>query len=98
MPLQEFWYENPDLLWVYRTSFINKEKEKKEEIEYQAWLIGCYTTYAVASCLSGGKTKYPNRPLTMKSQDKGKSLEVKIKAQLNKGQTILKQGENINGK
>ena len=98
MPLQEFWYENPDLLWVYRTSFINREKARGEEIEYQAWLIGCYTRYAIASYFNS-KAKYPTHPLTSTNKkDKGKSLQVKIKAQLSRGQQILKQGEIINGK
>lgn len=98
MPLQEFWYENPDLLWVYRTSFVNREKARNEEIDYLAWLIGVYTQYALASCFNGKKSRYPNKPLTNKKADKGKSLQVKIKAQLNRGQEILKQGEKINGK
>lgn len=100
MPLQEFWYENPDLLWVYRTSFINREKARGDEIDYQAWLIGCYVKHAIASCFSGGKAKYPTRPLsnTSSTHDKGKFLQEKIKAQLSRGQQILKQGERINGK
>lgn len=92
MPLQEFWYENPDLLWVYRTSFLNKEKQRSEELDYFAWLIGTYTQHAVASVLGGKGNKYPRKPLTY-NQEKRRSLEDKIKAQLHNGQTILEQGE-----
>ena len=100
MPLQEFWYENPDLLWVYRTSFINREKARGDEIDYQAWLIGCYVKHAIASYFSGGKAKYPTKPLSSTSvaRDKGMLLQERIKAQLNKGKQILIQGEKINGK
>lgn len=99
MPLQEFWYENPDLLWVYRTSFVNKEKARNEEIDYQAWLTGVYVRHAIVSYFSNGKAKYPSQPLASGSmQNKGKSLQAKIKAQLSKGQQILKQGERVNGK
>lgn len=99
MPLQEFWYENPDLLWVYRTSFDNKEKARSDEIDYQSWLIGCYVRQAVSSVLSNGKVKYPNKPLMSSSTpDKRMSLQTKIKAQLSKGREILKQGEKTNGR
>lgn len=94
MPLQEFWYENPDLLWVYRTSFLAKEEQRTKEIEYQAWLIGVYTQHAIASYFGGKKNKYPSRPFGLEAKEKRKSLEYKIKAQLHKGQTILKQGES----
>lgn len=94
MPLQEFWYENPDLLWAYRTSFVNKEKIRSDEIDYQAWLIGFYTQHAIASFFGAKKNTYPSKPLTItKTRDIGKSLELKIKAQLSRGQEILKQGE-----
>mgnify|MGYP006990122385 CR=1 FL=1 len=44
MPLQEFWNDDPDLLWTYRTLYIEKNKQEvemqKEIINFQAWLQG----------------------------------------------------------
>ena len=53
MPLQEFWYEDPNLLWIYRTCFV-KEEIRKAELEsdlinYQSWLTGMYVFNAIAS-------------------------------------------------
>ena len=56
MPLQEFWNDDPDLLWVYRNVYMEKEKQKldleKEEINFQAWLQGLYNFNAIAGALS----------------------------------------------
>ena len=95
MPLQEFWYENPDLLWIYRTSFIKKREEEIEYqhecINYQAWLTGVYVLQAIGSW-SSKKTKYPDKPYGInenKASNSKARLEAKIKRQLSKGQEIL---------
>ena len=67
-------------------------------MDYMAWLIGVYTQHAVASYFGGKKNRYPSKPLSIKGEDKRVSLENKIKAQLHRGQTILKQGEKVNGR
>lgn len=100
MPLQEFWYENPDLLWVYRTSFINKRKEDVEFthecINYQAWLTGMYVYHAIGSALDK-KVHYPLQPFNIGEGKASKeNLEQKIKRQLNRGKNLIKK-ENTNG-
>lgn len=97
MPLQEFWYENPDLLWVYRTSFINRRKEEVEYqhecINYQAWLTGVYVQLAIGSALNK-KVHYPEKPYDINDKKASKiNLEQKIRKQLSKGKELIKKGE-----
>lgn len=102
MPLQEFWYEDPNLLWIYRTCFV-KEEIRKAELEsdlinYQSWLTGMYVFHAIASAF-GKNTKYPSKPFELRSRsknkiDRAKELEQKIKSNLKHGQNILNQRRN----
>ena len=97
MPLQEFWYENPDLLWVYRTSFVNRRKEEVEYqhecINYQAWLTGVYVQLAIGSALNK-KVHYPEKPYDINDKKASKiNLEQKIRKQLSKGKELIKKGE-----
>ena len=43
MSAEEFWKDDPQLFVSYRTSFINKKKREKEELDYKCWLQGLYT-------------------------------------------------------
>lgn len=94
MPLQEFWYENPDLLWIYRTSFIKKKEEEVEYrhecINYQAWLTGAYVLQAIGAW-SNKNTHYPDKPygINNNASNTKRTLEVKIKRQLSNGQELL---------
>ena len=42
MTSEEFWKDDPQLFYSYRTSFINKKKREKEELDYKCWLQGLY--------------------------------------------------------
>lgn len=42
MSAEEFWKDDPQLFVSYRTSFINKQKQKMEEEDYKSWLRGYY--------------------------------------------------------
>ncbi|MBR5303444.1 MAG: hypothetical protein IKU37_01290 [Candidatus Gastranaerophilales bacterium] len=42
MTSEEFWKDDPQLFVSYRTSFINKKKREKEELDYKCWLQGLY--------------------------------------------------------
>lgn len=42
MSADEFWKDDPQLFVSYRTSFINKKKREKEELDYKCWLQGLY--------------------------------------------------------
>lgn len=43
MSAEEFWKDDPQLFYSYRTSFINKKKREMEETDYKCWLQGLYT-------------------------------------------------------
>lgn len=42
MSAEEFWKDDPQLFVSYRTSFINKKKREKDEVDYKCWLQGMY--------------------------------------------------------
>lgn len=42
MSADEFWKDDPQLFVSYRTSFVNKQKRKMEEMDYECWLQGLY--------------------------------------------------------
>lgn len=105
MPLQEFWYDDPDLLWAYRNSYLEQEKQryeiKQEMINFQCWLQGYYNQIAIASCLSKN-IKYLSEPIQFNSKPKSKQEEKqeiaqKIKDNLRKGKAILQQRSEIKG-
>lgn len=101
MPLREFWYEDPNLLWVYRTSFINRKKDEieaqQELINLQSWLTGMYVAEAIGATFGKGH-KYPAKPYNFggkeeKKEDK-KLIAEKVKAQAMRGMTILEKRRN----
>ena len=42
MSADEFWKDDPQLFVSYRTSFVNKQKRRSEEMDYECWLQGLY--------------------------------------------------------
>lgn len=99
MPLQEFWNDDPDLLWAYRNAYIEKEKQRIEterrKINFQSWLQGLYNFNAIAGALSN-EPKYLDSPIELDSKpktEKEKKLEIaqKIKNKIKKGKAILEQ-------
>lgn len=99
MPLQEFWYDDPDLLWAYRNVYIEKEKQKTEiqqkMINFQTWLQGLYNFNAIVGALSKNP-KYLDSPIDLDSKpktEKEKKLEIaqKIKNNVRKGKSILER-------
>lgn len=99
MPLQEFWNDDPDLLWVYRNLYIQKIEEEaklqKEIMNASAWLQGLYVHKAIKSAFSRDE-KYPEQPIELEDKpkdryEKNKRVENKIKQQLLNAQIILKE-------
>ena len=99
MPLQEFWYDDPDLLWAYRNVYIEKERQKieieREMINFQGWLQGLYNFNAIAGALSK-EPKYLDSPIDLNSKPKTEKdikMEIaqRIKNNIKKGKTILEQ-------
>lgn len=99
MPLQEFWNDDPDLLWTYRNLYIQKIEEEaklqKEIMNTSAWLQGYYVHIAISSVFSRN-AKYPEQPIELENKpkdryEKNKRVENKIKQQLLNAQIILKE-------
>ncbi len=107
MPMNEFWYDEPELLWTYRTFYMNKQKAKAEDDNYNAWLLGSYFWDVVSKVIynnfsrrNGPALEYMERPYELKSQseeerriEKKKRLEEKIKERNQKIKEILKNNK-----
>ena len=66
MPLQEFWNDDPDLLWVYRKTYMQKIEEEtkvqREIMNTSAWIQGYYVHIAICSAFSKD-TRYLEKPI-----------------------------------
>ena len=51
MSNNEFWNEEPELLWAYRKSYIDKLKMQNEISNYNAWLNGVYVFDAISKSI-----------------------------------------------
>lgn len=101
MPLQEFWNDDPDLLWVYRNLYMQKMEQERDIINYKAWLQGFYNYNAIASAFSKN-AKYFDKPIEFNSkpktaEEKRQELMHKIKEQKTRAQMLLKQRSEKKG-
>lgn len=105
MPLQEFWNDDPDLLWVYRNLYIKKTEEEaklqKEMMNTSAWLQGYYVYNAIYSAFSKN-INYPSKPIELEDKplnklEKNKEVENKIKQQLLNAKIMLEQRRENKG-
>lgn len=99
MPLQEFWNDDPDLLWTYRNSYMQKIEQdielQKQMINYKAWLQGFYNYNAIASAFSKN-AKYFDKPIELNEktktiQEQNQLVTEKAKASAMRIQMLLKQ-------
>ena len=92
MSSKEFWEDDPQLYWAYRTFYLKKQEiqqiEKMEYIKYSSWLEGnmnCMaTSLALNSAFSKTKTEYPEYDKVFEETTKKKKLtknEINIKVQ-----------------
>lgn len=105
MPLQEFWNDDPDLLWVYRNLYMQKMEQdleiEKQMTNYKAWLQGLYNYNAIASAFSKN-AKYFDKPIEFNEQPKtiqeqNNLVVEKAKASAMRIQTLLKQRSEKEG-
>lgn len=105
MPLQEFWNDDPDLLWVYRKTYMQKIEEEtkvqREIMNTSAWIQGYYVYTAICSAFSKN-TRYPEKPIEFVDKpqnrlEKNKEVENKIKKQLLNAKIILEQRRESKG-
>lgn len=99
MPLQEFWNDDPDLLWTYRDLYMQKIKQdleiEKQMINYKAWLQGIYNNRAIVSAFNE-KVKYYEQPIELNEKTKAKQeqdnlVAEKVKTSAMKIQMLLRQ-------
>lgn len=93
MSSKEFWEDDPQLYWAYRTFYLKKQEleqqEKMEYMKYNAWLNGNVQCTSVSLALqnSFGKTKkdFPEyNQMFTKSKKEEKKLtknEINMKVQ-----------------
>lgn len=91
MPIREFWEEEPELLWAYRKSYIDKLNMQKELYNFNDWLLGVYIYDAVSKSIynnfngKGKKESYMSQPIDFSKtrqdieNEKIKAMEEKIK-------------------
>lgn len=107
MPIIEFWEEDPNLLWVYRKSYMERLKIERETINYNAWLNGLYVFDAISVSLYNSFSKagtemkmYVKEPfdfeLTKEEAEikQRKQLEDNIRKSLRRKKALIEQGEN----
>lgn len=65
MSSTDFWEEDPQLYWAYRTFYLKKKEMEAEEMKYNAWLLGNMQNMAVSISLGnafgkGEKQTFPD--------------------------------------
>lgn len=82
MSSKEFWEDDPQLYWAYRTFYLQKLKSESETMSYKAWLQGSYTCLAVSVALNNAfskkKAEYPNKPMGMEEERPKTELQSKL--------------------
>ena len=82
MSSKEFWEDDPQLYWAYRTFYLQKIKSDTESMNYQAWLQGSYTCIAVSVALNNAfskkKIEYPSKPLGEDENEPKTELQEKL--------------------
>ena len=88
MSSKEFWEEDPQLYWSYRTFYLKKMQLEAEELNYKSWLYGSYSHLAVSIALNNAfskkKLKYPEKPYGLKDNKAKTELQEKLEKEPNK--------------
>lgn len=95
MSVREFWNEEPELLWAYRKSYMEKFKIQNEINNYNSWLNGLYFFDAISKSLynSFGKKEH-QQALNYMQEPIDFSKKPKTKEELEK-EKILEMEEQI---
>ena len=102
MSTREFWNEEPELLWAYRKSYMDKFEIQKELSNYNAWLEGLYVFDAISKGLynSFGRKEgqlianYLEKPYDFNSKPKTQK-EIELEKQLEVEEQIKKRNNQI---
>lgn len=78
MTYDQFWYDDPELLWIYLEAY---EQERKSRFEYDnsvAFLQGQYFMLAIAQCLQFSKHPkkiYPKKPFELSKNELSEQIK-----------------------
>lgn len=93
MSSEEFWENDPQLYWAYRTFYFKKQEMKQQEnmeyIKYNSWLEGNMNCMATSIALQNSfsknsKTEFPSFEETFQKEKEKKKLtknEINMKVQ-----------------
>lgn len=69
---QEFWYEDPNLLWAHRKAYMMtmdaRHKDESQSLLTSSWLIGMYVRTAIVSAFNKS-VSYPKLPEDASKKD-----------------------------
>lgn len=65
MTYKQFWFDDPQLYYIYEESYLDGLKEK----DALNWQLGQYIQLAIGSCLAK-ECKYPNEPMFYAHEEK----------------------------
>ena len=103
MSTREFWEDDPEFLWAYRSSYMDKMKLQNELDNQNAWLHGLYVFDAVSVALhngfgKGGAKSYMKKPIDFSKTAQERVIEERensIKEQLRRGKKALQSKGEI---
>ena len=102
MSNKEFWEDDPDLFWAYRFSYIRKQKEEGNLINYVAWLNGAYiydaVSVAINNAFSKQKIDYPSKPYEEEKEESVENEVIKLQNRIAQVQAIFKEKEKTERK
>lgn len=82
MSSKEFWEEDPQLYWAYRTFYLKKLQIESEEIDYKSWSNGNYNflafSIALNNAFSDKKLEYPKKPYCMEEKSPKSKLQKEL--------------------
>lgn len=62
MTYNQFWFDEPQLYYIYEEAYIEQVQERFKERDVFNWQLGQYIQIAVGSCLAK-EVKYPKTPM-----------------------------------
>ena len=64
MSSDDFWENDPQLYWAYRTFYLKQKEVEQEEMKYEIWLKGSIdfmaTSMAIQNSFGKANNKYPS--------------------------------------
>ena len=88
MSSKEFWEDDPQLYWSYRTFYFKKLQLEQDMINYKCWLNGSYAflgfSVALNNAFSKNKAEYPDKPYGMNKKSPKTELQKKLEQEKDK--------------